>query len=99
MAGASGLRSLGGQNWPTANRHVLVEDTQPRDPATIFWSIRRGNYVYTEYGNGDRELYDLNIDTAPMASRHADPAYATIRRGLANRLANMKSCKGPTACW
>ena len=55
--------------------------------------------MYTEYANGDRELYDLRIDSAQVASRHADPAYAKIRGRLAKRLAAMKTCSGPAACW
>jgi arylsulfatase A-like enzyme len=89
----------GAQNWSKANRHLLVEDSQLGDAASVFWSIRRGKYVYTEYKNGDRELYDLTADPAQVSSRHADPAYATVRRALANKLAIMKTCKGSTACW
>ncbi|MBA3522897.1 MAG: sulfatase, partial [Gemmatimonadales bacterium] len=56
--------------------------------------------VYTEYANGNRELYDLFVDSAQVASRHAATgSYANIRRQLAARLAAMKSCTGPTACW
>jgi N-acetylglucosamine-6-sulfatase len=55
--------------------------------------------VYTEYDNGNRELYDLRIDSAQVGSRHADQGYAKVRRQLATRLAAMKTCSGPTACW
>jgi N-acetylglucosamine-6-sulfatase len=102
MDGRSLWPLLQGQTtWPTVNgpRHVLVEDSPSGRAASVFWSIRRGKYVYTEYANGDRELYDLGIDSAQVASRHANAAYASIRRGLASRLAAMKTCSGPTACW
>jgi arylsulfatase A-like enzyme len=110
-AGARARRTMDGRSlwpllqgqatWPAAygSRHVLVEDSQRGGAATVFWSIRQGNYVYTEYNNGDRELYDLSVDSAEVASRHASAAYATIRHELANRLAAMKTCSGPTACW
>jgi hypothetical protein len=77
----------------------MVEDSPLGGAATVFWSIRQGRYVYTEYGNGDRELYDLAVDSAEVASRHANPAYAAIRIRLADHLATMKTCAGPTACW
>lgn len=111
LAGATAGRTMDGRSlvpflsgerttWggPGA-RHVLVEDSPSGGPANRFWSIKRGPYVYTEYDNGDRELYDLNVDSAQVASRHADEAYAKIRRQLAKRLAALKSCQGPSACW
>jgi arylsulfatase A-like enzyme len=88
----------GQTDWPTP-RHVMVEDSPRGTAATRFWSIRKGNYVYTEYDNGDRELYDLAKDSAQVASRHGDPAYTTIRTQLGKRLAAMKACAGPAACW
>jgi N-acetylglucosamine-6-sulfatase len=90
----------GGQTtWPIGPRHVLIEDSPRGTARTIFWSIKRGKYVYTEYANGDRELYDLSTDSAQVRSRHAIQAYAKVRRQLADRLAAMKTCSGPTACW
>jgi hypothetical protein len=78
---------------------VLVEDSPRGSAESVFWSIRREHYVYTEYGNGDRELYDLSTDPAQVRSRHDDEGYADIRQQLASRLAAMRSCRGPTACW
>jgi arylsulfatase A-like enzyme len=111
-AGVTARRTMDGRSlWPflsggqtawssgTGPRHVLVEDSPSGGKASIFWSIKRGKYVYTEYANGDRELYDLLADSAQVTSRHASQAYAKIRRKLANRLAAMKTCSGPTACW
>jgi N-acetylglucosamine-6-sulfatase len=87
------------RSWGSGVRHVLVEDSQSGGAAGRFWGIKRGAYAYTEYDNGDRELYDLRVDSAQVGSRHADPAYAKVRRQLATRLAAMKTCSGPTACW
>jgi arylsulfatase A-like enzyme len=99
MDGRSLLPLLQGQTaWDTP-RHVMVEDSPLGGAATVFWSIRKGQYVYTEYANGDRELYDLRADSAQVASRHSDPAYATVRIRLAKRLAAMRTCRGPVACW
>lgn len=90
----------GGQTaWPITPRHVLVEDSPSGSAASVFWSIKRGRWVYTEYANGDRELYDLVSDSAQVASRHLDSRYTSVRRQLAEKLAAMKTCIGPTACW
>jgi N-acetylglucosamine-6-sulfatase len=101
MDGRSLWPLLQGQSsWGTPpGRYVMVEDSPLGGAATVFWSLRQGKYVYTEYNNGDRELYDLNVDSAEVASRHADPAYADIRKRFADHLAAMKACVGPTACW
>lgn len=109
-AGATARRTMDGRSlWPllqgqsswgtSPGRYVMVEDSPIGGTASIFWSIRQGKYVYNEWANGDRELYDLGIDSAEVASRHADPAYASIRTRLASHLAAMKNCVGPTACW
>ena len=101
MDGRSLWPLLQGQSsWGTPpGRYVMVEDSPLGGPASVFWSIRQGKYVYTEYANGNRELYDLGVDSAEVASRHADPAYTAIRRRLADHLAAMKACAGPTSCW
>jgi N-acetylglucosamine-6-sulfatase len=44
-----------------------------------------------------RELYDLDRDPHELESRHADPAYADVRRDLAERLAHLRACRG-AAC-
>jgi N-acetylglucosamine-6-sulfatase len=109
-AGATARRVMDGRSlWPllhgqsswgtSPGRYVMVEDSQLGGAASVFWSIRQGRYVYTEYANGDRELYDLNVDSAEVQSRHANTAYASIRTRLANHLAAMKTCSGPTSCW
>ena len=101
MDGRSLWPLLQGQStWGTSpGRYVMVEDSPVGGAAGVFWSIRQGKYVYTEYANGDRELYDLTVDSAQVQSRHASAAYASIRTRLANRLAAMKTCNGPTSCW
>ena len=87
----------GGQtNWPVGPRHVLVEDSPSGTANSIIWSIKRGRYVYTEYANGNRELYDLLTDSAQVTSRHASSSHARVRQQLATRLAAMKTCSGPT---
>jgi N-acetylglucosamine-6-sulfatase len=87
--------------WLTGRgpRHILVETSQLQTAARVFWSIREGNLVYTEYNNGDREFYNLTTDPDEMRSRHNDPATASARRRLRARLVAMKTCVGPVACW
>src|SRR5207247_6869811 len=44
-----------------------------------FDAIRSRHFLYAEYANGDRELYDLAKDTDELQSQHASPAYAGVR--------------------
>ena len=58
--------------------------------------MRAPHYLYAEYGNGERELYDLARDPYELQSRHADPAYAAVKADLALRLAHLRTCSGAT---
>lgn len=72
-------------------RDLLVERGPGEDP---YSALRTGRYLYVEYSSGARELYDLALDPHQLESRHADPAYAAVRRELAERLARLRSCRG-----
>jgi len=74
-------------------RDLLVERGPGEDP---YSALRSGRYLYVEYSSGARELYDLAVDPHELASRHADPSYAAVRRELAGRLAQLRSCRGLT---
>lgn len=75
-------------------RDLLVERGPGEDP---YAAIRTGHYLYVEYESGARELYDLDRDPYELRSRHADPAYARVRRDLAERLDHLRTCRG-AAC-
>ncbi len=71
------------------NRELLVEEP-------TYTAIRTERYVYVEYNNGDRELYDLQNDPYELQSLHNDPAYASVKSTLAARLHKLKKCAGNT---
>jgi len=75
-------------------RDILIERTPSNDAAQNFTAIRSPHFLYAEYGNGDRELYDLRRDPFELRSLHADPAYSAIRLALARRLAALRTCTG-----
>jgi N-acetylglucosamine-6-sulfatase len=72
-------------------RDLLVDNTPG---AGHFDAIRSRNFLYAEYQNGDRELYDLQKDPYELQSQHANPAYEGIRAALAARLHNLVTCAG-----
>ena len=51
-----------------------------------FEAIRTQRYLYSEYRNGWRELYDLKRDPYELSNRASDPTFRAVRRSLAARL-------------
>ena len=59
-----------------------------------YHAIRTERYLFVEWINGARELYDRARDPGEMQSRHADPRYAPIRRSLHRELVRLRTCAG-----
>jgi N-acetylglucosamine-6-sulfatase len=77
-------------------RDILIERGPGGNNQQIFTALRTPRYLYAEYSNGERELYDLVRDPDQLTSLHADPASQSIRTRLAERLAQLRSCAGAT---
>lgn len=71
--------------WPDATLHESGSGVH-----TIESAVRTAEWVYVEYQNGDRELYDMLTDPWQLDNRANDPAYADVQADLAVRLAEMK---------
>jgi N-acetylglucosamine-6-sulfatase len=89
---------LGGAGpWPR-DRGVLAE----LNAAGIRYAmVRTSRYAYTEYANGERELYDLRRDPAELDNVDGQATYAATEARLAKRLAALRRCSGtdgPRAC-
>jgi len=76
-------------------RDLLVE-RGPGPAASRFSAIRSQGWMYAEYGNGDRELYDLRNDPDQLVSLHASAAHAPLIAALGERLKRLQTCAGPT---
>jgi arylsulfatase A-like enzyme len=59
-------------------------------------AVRTERWLYVEYHDGARELYDLRHDRWELHSLHADPAARPTRRLLAAALRRLAHCRGPT---
>ena len=69
----------------------------PRHPARdshATQAIRSPNWLYAEYANGEKELYNLARDPYELNSQHNNPALDAMKTNLANRLARLRQCKG-----
>jgi arylsulfatase A-like enzyme len=76
------------------NRGVLIEGFGPEKQRPSFAAIRTPRWLWAEYGDGSRELYDLSTDPLELTSRHRDPTLADLRASLAARLAKLRRCAG-----
>jgi N-acetylglucosamine-6-sulfatase len=88
------LRPLlsGSGNWP-ADRGVLAE-INAGGPGTQYAAIRTSRYVYVEYNDGEKELYDLRHDPFEKTNKAGHPAYALVEADLAQRLLKLRTCSG-----
>jgi arylsulfatase A-like enzyme len=89
------LQNPGLSPWRTA---FLVEHKKVSSwPVLDYAAIRDTQYLYVEYKNGQRELYDLAADPFELVSQHNNPAFASIKAGLKQKLTGLKPCVG-NAC-
>ncbi|MGQ0803311.1 MAG: sulfatase family protein [Actinomycetota bacterium] len=71
---------------------VLLEAFDARSGA--YQGVRTERYVYIEYVDGARELYDLVADPDQLENRSGDPELATVEARLARQLARLRACAG-----
>ncbi|HYG64656.1 MAG TPA: sulfatase/phosphatase domain-containing protein, partial [Thermoanaerobaculia bacterium] len=102
LTGTSASRKLDGRSLielaqnPDAgkDRTLLVEGFSRNRNQVTYAGVRTDRWLYVEYQNGGRELYDLERDPRQLQSRHADPALANVRADLAGRLGRLRTCAG-----
>jgi N-acetylglucosamine-6-sulfatase len=93
LAGATAWLATDGRPLlplPSAGRDLLIE-------RLFYDAVRNDSFLYVEHRTGYRELYDMrkgtpNYDPYQIRSRHADPAYSSIRTDLAGKLNQLRTC-------
>jgi arylsulfatase A-like enzyme len=89
---------LGGPGtWPK-DRGVLAELNTKTGPecACAYEAIRTQRYMYDEWSTGEKELYDLKVDPNELRNLAGSAPYGEIQRSLAERLARLRHCSGPS---
>ena len=76
-------------------RELLVEGA-PGFRAVAYAALRNDRFVYAEHDNGERELYDLRRDPNQLENAIGLRRYASIEARLAERLAALSACAGPS---
>ena len=78
-----------GVQW---GRELLLEGGT--NAGLTYTALRNYRYKWVEHANGERELYDLEADPDELTNRSTDPALASVRFALAERLAALRNCAG-----
>jgi arylsulfatase A-like enzyme len=103
LAGADPLRRLDGRSLvpvladPSVGRvhdAVLVESGKNPIGAPVYHGVRTRRYLYVEYEDGFRELYDLRHDPFQLRNEARAPAQRSVERRLARRLHRAEACAG-----
>ena len=76
------------------DRALLLEAVSRNSARPAYEAIRTPRWLWVEYHNGSRELYDLDEDPFQLRSRQGDPALAGVQADLAGRLAALRKCSG-----
>lgn len=70
---------------------LFFEKYSPSSWINGLWTgLRRDNWKYVVYWNGDDELYDLAADPFELESKVSEPAYQSIRATLAARVEELR---------
>jgi arylsulfatase A-like enzyme len=104
-ADATAGRVMDGRSlWPILRdpgifwgRSLLLETASADGSKLAAAAVHTRRWVYSDYVNGEAELYDLSNDPDELRSLHADRTMAAVREDLARRLAVLHSCSG-AAC-
>jgi N-acetylglucosamine-6-sulfatase len=63
-------------------------------PVLGYRALRSNRWLYVEYRNGSKELYDLRRDPYELHSLHTAPRYAALRGLLRRELQRLDGCSG-----
>ena len=77
-------------------RPILFEANSVDKPSTgiPYVGVKTERYVYIEYRNGEKELYDLARDPRELRSLDGDPRYAATQQALAAATQALRDCRG-----
>lgn len=98
LAGATARRKMDGRDLlPVAldpsigqDRALFFEVLSRNKSRPSYEAVRTSRWMWIEYRNGSRELYDMQADPLQLQSRHKAPGLARVRADLARRLAALR---------
>ena len=80
-------------------RYILARDEDLGGAADLrrvmsYRAVRTRRWLWVEYHDGARELYDRRADPDELHSLHADPSYRVVRARLHRILRRLDTCRG-----
>ena len=87
------LHETGGRRYVPARDHDGGETARVRRVMS-YRAVRTERWLYVEYRDGARELYDLRRDPQELTSLHADPDHRRVRATLHRTLRRLAVCRG-----
>jgi N-acetylglucosamine-6-sulfatase len=98
LTGATARRKMDGHDLlPLAldpslgqDRALFFEVLSRNRSRPSYEAVRTARWMWIEYRNGSRELYDMQADPLQLQSRHKAPGLAKVRADLARRLAGLR---------
>lgn len=72
------------------NETLLIQKRAGNPANSTFWGVRAPGWMYAEYDNGDRELYDLAADPWQLVNVAGLPEYDAIEDEMAAALAGLR---------
>jgi N-acetylglucosamine-6-sulfatase len=94
LDGRSLIRVLDDPTNGRVHDAVLIESGDNPIGAPVYHGLRTRRYVYIEYEDGFRELYDLRHDPYQLRNKAAAPAQQSVVRRLERRLHDAEVCAG-----
>jgi hypothetical protein len=94
--GVSLLGLLKKGTWTETRDNIVLEAGPFDKPSQEYTGLRTSRYMFAVYGNGEEELYDLQVDPYELDNRAFDPAYVAVRSELTDRLQRLRFCAGAT---
>lgn len=99
LAGAGPLRKMDGRSLVPLlrnprrrfRRDLLLESL---GAGRIYSAVRQPRFVYVEYRDGERELYDLKRDPFELRNEAAYRSYRSVAAELRRRLQRLRDCRG-----
>jgi hypothetical protein len=76
-------------------QYGCVTGATPLTKIPEYWAARTQRYTYVEYGNGDRELYDNQVDPLQLRNIYCSAA-ADLRTSLSTAITRLRACSGAT---
>ena len=87
------LHETGGLRYVLARDADLGASTDLRHVMS-YRAVRTRRWLWVEYRDGARELYDRRVDPDELRSLHDDPAFSGVRARLHRVLSGLATCSG-----